>query len=314
MERLTANDRIVSIDVILEFPMIVVTAPTGNIGRQILTHLVDSGEHVRVVARDPSGLPPGVADAVEVIGGSHGDGDVVRRAFANARAVFWLPPGDTTAPSATAAYVDFTQAACDAIEASGVRQVVGISALGRGWGEPAGHVTASLAMDDMIAATGVAYRALACASLMENVLRQASLIRDVGSFYWPTPAHLPTRHVATRDVAAVAADLLRDPSWDGVDSIPLLGPEDLNFEEMMAIASDVLETPVRYHEMSMQDLREMMIGNGASPGMADAMVEMMTAKNAGMDHMVERTPEAAALTPTTFRQWCETSLKSAIEG
>ncbi|MBP2326895.1 hypothetical protein JOF56_007280 [Kibdelosporangium banguiense] len=47
-----------------------------------------------------------------------------------------------------------------------VVHVVGVSALGRGTpvGDRAGLVTASLAMDDLIASTGVAYRALACLS------------------------------------------------------------------------------------------------------------------------------------------------------
>ena len=38
---------------------------------------------------------------------------------------------------------------------------------------------------------------------------------------------------------------------------------------------------------------------------------MLTAKNEGMDAM-ERT-EQRNLTPTTFRQWCETELKPIIE-
>jgi hypothetical protein len=56
--------------------------------------------------------------------------------------------------------------------------VVGISALGRGVVANAGYVTASLAMDDLIAGTGVAYRALTMPSFMDNTLRQVEPIRD----------------------------------------------------------------------------------------------------------------------------------------
>jgi hypothetical protein len=51
--------------------------------------------------------------------------------------------------------------------------VVGISALGRGTAVAgrAGYVTASLAMDDLIAGSGVAYRALTMPSFMDNLLR-----------------------------------------------------------------------------------------------------------------------------------------------
>ena len=37
--------------------MIVLTTPTGAIGRQVLDHLLDHGEPVRVIVRDPSRLP-----------------------------------------------------------------------------------------------------------------------------------------------------------------------------------------------------------------------------------------------------------------
>jgi hypothetical protein len=49
-----------------------------------------------------------------------------------------------------------------------VKLVVGVSALGRGtpWADRAGFVTGSLAMDDLIASSGVAYRALCNPSFM----------------------------------------------------------------------------------------------------------------------------------------------------
>ena len=37
--------------------MIVVTAPTGLIGHQVLHNLLASSEPIRVIARDPSRLP-----------------------------------------------------------------------------------------------------------------------------------------------------------------------------------------------------------------------------------------------------------------
>ncbi len=38
--------------------MIVVTTPTGRVGRQVLGRIPDGGKPVRVVARDPSRLDP----------------------------------------------------------------------------------------------------------------------------------------------------------------------------------------------------------------------------------------------------------------
>ena len=147
--------------------MIIITAPTSNIGRQVLENILNSGETIRVIARDPSRLPAPTRERVEVVEGSHSDLDVVANAFHGADAVFWLVPADPRVQSAEAAYVDFARPGCEAFKSQSIKRVVGISALGRGWTKDAGHVTASLKMDDMIASTGASYRALACASLRQ---------------------------------------------------------------------------------------------------------------------------------------------------
>lgn len=42
--------------------MIVVTTPTGNIGHQVVQHLLDAGEALRVIVRNPAKLPQTVRD------------------------------------------------------------------------------------------------------------------------------------------------------------------------------------------------------------------------------------------------------------
>ena len=74
--------------------MIVITAPTGTIGHQVLENVLDSGEPIRVIARDSSRLPSQTRERVEVVQESHGDIDVVSQAFTGADAVFWLVPAD----------------------------------------------------------------------------------------------------------------------------------------------------------------------------------------------------------------------------
>ena len=81
--------------------MIVITTPTGQIGRQVLGHLLESGEQLRVIARDPSQLPAGVREDLDIVEGSHGDAAVADKAFAGADAVLWLTPADRRAPTVT---------------------------------------------------------------------------------------------------------------------------------------------------------------------------------------------------------------------
>jgi len=292
--------------------MIVVTTPTGNVGRQVLLNLLEGSEAIRVIARDPSRLPSQTRGRIEIVQGSHGDIGVVNHAFAGVDAVFWLVPADHHAESVDAAYVDFTRPACDAFRKCGVKRVVGVSALGRGTmlAQNAGHVTASLRMDDLIASAGVSYRALTMPSFMDNVLYQLASIKNEGVFFEATPGDLKVPTCATRDIAAVAARLLLDPSWSGQDSVSVLGPEDLSFNEMAQIMSEVLGRPVRFGELPVEALRARLTDNGYSEPMTQAMIDMMVAKNEGLFNAEPRTPRST--TPTTFRQWCEAVLKPEV--
>jgi uncharacterized protein YbjT (DUF2867 family) len=293
--------------------MIVVTAPTGNIGHRVVQDLLAQDAPVRVVARDPDRLPASVRDRVEVVTGSHRDPDVVAKAFAGAEAVFWLVPADRQADRALDVYVDFSRPAARAFVEQGVRRVVGISALGRGSAQAgnAGLVTASLAMDDLIASSGVAYRALVLPSFMDNVLRQVPVIRDRGLYF---TASIPDRKmpaVATRDIAAAATRLLLDDTWTGTGEVPVLGPEDLSLEDEVRIMSEVLGREIRLVRTPADEFKAQFLQAGMSESMAQAMLDMMLAKDAGLDEHQARTPEASG--PTSFRRWCEEVLKPAVE-
>ena len=91
--------------------MIVITTPAGQIGRQVLGNLLDSGEQLRVIVRDPSQLPAEVHGDLDIVEGSHGDTAVADKAFAGADAVLWVTPADRRAPSVEAAFAGFTRPA-----------------------------------------------------------------------------------------------------------------------------------------------------------------------------------------------------------
>ncbi|MEU3829019.1 NAD(P)H-binding protein [Streptomyces sp. NPDC029080] len=292
--------------------MMVITAPTSVIGRMLVDDLLDRGASLRLVVRDASRLGPRVRERAEIVVGSHGDAGVIDRACAGADAVFWLAPADPAASGTEAAYLDFTRPACTAFARHGGDRVVGISALGRGTplAKQAGLVTASLAMDDLIAASGVAYRAVVCPSFMHNLLNQARAVRERGVFSMMIDPDLKAPTVATRDIAATAARLLLDETWQGAGEVACLGPEDLSPGGMARIISEVLGSRVEYRQVIGAAFKERLTGFGTSEAMAQAMVDMFDAKNRGLDNAAPRTAEAT--TPTTFRQWCEDVLKPAV--
>ncbi|MEU5239341.1 NAD(P)H-binding protein [Streptomyces lydicus] len=297
--------------------MIVITTPTGQIGGRLLQILLDEtrtrDEELRVIVRDPGRLPDGVRARVDVVTGSHGDAEVVDRAFDGADAVFWLVPSNPREASLDAMYSGFTRAAAKAFTTHRVGHVVGVSALGRGTpvAGRAGHVTASLAMDDLIASTGVSYRALANPTFFDNLLWQVASLRDNGVFTGTEAADRKAPTAATRDIAAAAAGLLLDRSWTGTDEVPVLGPEDLSPNDLARIMSEVLGHPIRYERQTLDAFGTALAGRGVGDALVQGYLDMMRAKDDGLDEGVRRTPQTAS--PTTFREWCEQVLKPAVQ-
>ncbi|MFF8902664.1 NAD(P)H-binding protein [Streptomyces lydicus] len=297
--------------------MIVITTPTGQIGGRLLQILLDEtrtrDEELRVIVRDPGRLPGGVRASVDVVTGSHGDAEVVDRAFDGADAVFWLVPSNPREASLDAMYSGFTRAAAKAFTAHRVGHVVGVSALGRGTpvAGRAGHVTASLAMDDLIASTGVSYRALANPTFFDNLLWQVASLRDNGVFTGTEAADRKAPTAATRDIAAAAAGLLLDRSWTGTGEVPVLGPEDLSPNDLARIMSEVLGRPIRYERQTLDAFGTALAGRGVGDALVQGYLDMMRAKDDGLDEGVRRTPQTAS--PTTFREWCEQVLKPAVQ-
>jgi uncharacterized protein YbjT (DUF2867 family) len=165
-------------------------------------------------------------------------------------------------------------------------------------------------MDDLIASTGVHYRAVTNPSFMDNLLRQVEFIKNQGIFSLPIAGDLKQPSACTRDIAATAATVLLDQSWSGVGSVPVLGPEDLSYNDMATIMSEVLEKPVRFQEIPGEAFKARLLQRGMSEAMAQANLDMWVAYNHGLDTAEPRTLQST--TPTSFRLWCEEVLKPRV--
>lgn len=290
--------------------MIVVTTPTGNIGRHVVRHLLDAGEALRLIVRDSSRLAPDVRDRVEVVEGSHGDAAVVDRAFRGADAVFWLCP-PTPAPTPAAATVDFARPGAEAMRRHGVAHIVAATTLGRDtpWQERAGNATGSIHMVDLLRTSGAAVRGLALPAFMDNALRMVGTIRQ-GWMPGPIAPDKSLPHTAARDTGAAAAGLLIDRHWWGQKDVPVLGPEELSYADLAAIVSEVTGLEVRYAHQSYEAYKDAAIARGLTEAFAQGYVDMLRAKEEGMDNVAPR--DTAIIGPTSFRQWVEEELQQAL--
>ncbi|WP_370964335.1 NmrA family NAD(P)-binding protein [Amycolatopsis sp. cg9] len=289
--------------------MIVVTAPTGQIGSKLVDALLRRSEPVRLVVRDPGKLPAAVRERAEIVVGSHRDRDVLDQALAGTDALFWLMPAAATANSPYEAYVTASIPGADAVVRHAVPRVVVVSSLGRGSQIYAGHISASHAMEDLFRSTGAHVRALALPTFMDNVLRQVAAI-GTGTIPGTLPADFRMPWIATKDIAALAARYLADHTWTGQESVEVLGGEDLSYHDIAEILGDVLGRPVRYQVGERAAVKRFLVDRGVSEAMAQSMVDMDLAGERGITSGTPRTAENT--TPTSFREFAVEAVKPAV--
>jgi uncharacterized protein YbjT (DUF2867 family) len=291
--------------------MIVVTTPTGQIGRHVVRGLLDAGEDVRVVVRDPARLADDVADRVDVVQGDHSEPALTMRAFAGADAVFHVVPPNPAAEDVPELYRAFAEAAAPALTGNRVRRVVAVSTLGRGYQGNAGHLSAALDAEPILLAAGVDQRSLAMPFFMDNLLAQSAALRDHGMFSMPNTADRELLVVATPDIGRAAVDLLVDPDWTGQGVVPVVSPDHLTPNQMADVLSEVLGKEIQYQQTSVEDYSATLAQYGLSPAWVRGLADMATAQNDGIYDVEPRDTEALA--PTTFRVWAQRALAPAVQ-
>jgi uncharacterized protein YbjT (DUF2867 family) len=109
---------------------IVVTTPTGQIGRHVVERLVAAGADVTLLARDASRLDDATRARARVVEGALEDPAAMRAATRDARALFLLVPPILHTDDWRASQLAIGRVAVDAAVANGVGRVVLVSSAG----------------------------------------------------------------------------------------------------------------------------------------------------------------------------------------
>ncbi|HEU0172884.1 MAG TPA: NmrA family NAD(P)-binding protein [Blastocatellia bacterium] len=279
---------------------IVITTPTGNIGRRALQQILEAGADVSVIVRQPEKLSDSIRSRVKVHQGSLTDAGLVTKAFKGAKVALWVTPPSITHPDSAAYHNEIGAVAATAIKESKIPYVVNVSSVGAHL-ENAGPISGLRAIERRLneAAENVVH--LRPGFFMENFLQQLEPIKNDGAIYQPLPGDMPYPIIATQDIGDVAAQLLLETKWGGHQTRGLHGPADLTFADATKILSDSIGKPVKYVQISPDQAYQAFLSMGASPGFAKALVEMYQALSRPNAIAESRTPETT--TTTTLREW-----------
>ncbi|MBZ9895475.1 MULTISPECIES: NmrA/HSCARG family protein [unclassified Mesorhizobium] len=219
---------------------ILVTGATGNIGRQVVEHLVKRDADVRALVRDPSkaNFPAGVS----VVQGDFLDVDSLRKAMSGVSTLFLL---NAVVPD------EFTQAlvALNVARSAGIERIVYLSVVHADVYVNVPHFAGKFGVERMIEEMDFKATILRPAYFIQNDLMIEDVITGYGTYPMPIGAK-GLAMIDVRDIAEIAAlELLRrEQSAEPLvlDRINLVGPETLTGTDIAAIWSEVLGRPINY--------------------------------------------------------------------
>jgi len=252
--------------------LITVTGSTGTIGSELVHLLAQASVATRAVLRDWRKARP--LSHVVRLQADLRDETVLEATLAGTTRLFLLSDNE---PGFGAMQIAVLRAA----ERLGVAHVVKLSALGA-----SDHSNSSIArehweVEQALEKSTMTWTILRPHAFMQNWLGDvAESVRTEGTIYSPIgDGRVP--FIDTRDIAAVAAEVLLHPEGHLRRKYVLTGGEAVGYADVAAALSTATARPVTYRPISMDEARSRSEKRGISPPLIDAMLAIAAYQKAG---------------------------------
>ncbi len=287
--------------------MYVITGATGNIGKPLAEMLLSKGQTVRVIGRSKERLKSLIEKGADPFIGSVDDSSAMARAFDGAKAIFAMIPPDPTAKDTRAHQNKIGEALAKAIVLSGVKHIVNLSSVGAQLPEKVGPVTGLYDQEQRLNhLKEVQVLHLRPAYFMENLLWNIGLIKNMGINGGSLKGGLSIPMIATRDIAADAAERLLHLNFSGKSTRELLDQRDISMSEVTEIIGKAInKADLKYMQFSYEEAEKAMVGMGLSQDYAHSLNELSRAFNEGILKPTEKRM-AKNITPTSFEEFAKT--------
>lgn len=278
--------------------MYTIVGATGFIGRVVAQKLLAAGEKVRVVSRSAERLALLIAKGAEpFIVDSLLNQDAMIKAFEGAKAAYTMaPPISIEVPYGKVGHV-MAQAASK----NGVSHIVNLSAIGAHFHDRGGHCTDYYDLETAFSKTkGLNVLHLRPTFFMTSFFAWIDPIKSTGKVGGLLRGDIGIPRIASRDIAAVAAEALMRLNFSGTVTRELLGQRDISMNEAAQIIGKAVgKDTLRYVELSPQESIDAQVARGRSAASAEKMNEEYAGWNNGTVRSAEER-SAANTTPTSF--------------
>jgi (4-alkanoyl-5-oxo-2,5-dihydrofuran-3-yl)methyl phosphate reductase len=268
-----------------------VTGATGDIGSRVTRILLERGERPRIFARNRETAAARFGNSVDIAVGDLSDAVSLRPALEGIDALFLVNSGPELARR--------DKAAADVAKAAGVT-LVKLSSMDaqQDVGTGVWHAQG----EGAIRASGIRFTFVQPTGFMSNALFWAPAIKAHGILRSATgDGRIPFIH--SDDIAAVCVKALTSPDYDS-QSLPITGPEALNYAEMTAKIGAAIAKPLKFESLSLEEESRQMAAEGESPEMIAAHISIYRAIREGRLATVTCNVERVlGRKPIAFDQW-----------
>lgn len=275
---------------------------TGRTGAAAAAALLRAGHAVRVVVRDAAKGRPWAERGAEVALADLTDLGSMTKALGGVRGAYVVNPQqygrDDLFELADRIAVTTARAALEA----GVPRVVALSSVGADRDGGTGWIGMNRLFEQRLGEAGTHTIFLRAAYFMENwVPSIAHAVRTgtLPTFLAPPQRAIPM--VATADVGASAAALLRE-EWTGTCAVTLAGPRDYAPNDVAAIVSATLGTPVDVAVLPEAQWPQALADAGFSNAALAGFIEMTRGLNDGHIDMASDPGAVGRAGPTPLEQ------------
>lgn len=271
--------------------MILITGATGNVGRELVTQLAESGHAIRLFTRDAAKLVQWKGRA-EIVTGSYDQPDTFARAAEGVDAIFLMNAG---LPG------NAFQLLLEGTKQKGVKRVVLLSTILVS--DPESEIGAlHKAQEDTVRASGLECAFLRPGGFMSNTYQWIGSIRADSVVYSAFgEGRFPP--IAPEDIAAAAAALLTAPTLER-QVCELTGGELITAPQQVSILSRVLGKPIECREVPIETAVENMVRNGVPRPIAASVGKSFQAVREGRGIAITDTVERlTGRKPITFETW-----------
>jgi len=243
--------------------LVTVTGSSGTIGTELVSLLSAARAPTRAVLRDPHKARP--LPHVAWLQADLRDAGLLEPALAGTKRLFLLTGND---PGFGRAQIGIVRAA----EELGVGHIVKASALGASDHSKSWIGREHWEVEQAIQRSGMSWTMLRPHAFMQNWLGDlAESVKKEGVIHSPIgDGRVP--FIDTRDIAAVAAEVLLHPEAHVGKKYVLTGGEAIGYADVAAALTAVTGRTISYRPISMEEARARMVARGASRESVDAVL------------------------------------------